>query len=144
MITYEYLHGLFRTPVLSLGFFLGMQSVAQAEFSVCNQSFDVVNIAIGQLHHDKFRTQGWWKIGPNQCASVIQDPLESRYVYVFAKDVFGKGLLNGSVPMCISPNYFVIDGETDCLVRGFLPAKFIEIDTHKTPRWTIFIAAQPN
>jgi len=144
MMTYEYLYGLIRTLFLSLGVLLGMQGAARAEFSVCNQSFDVMNVAVGRLHHDKFRTQGWWKIGPNQCASVIQDPLKSRYVYVFAKDVFGKELLNGSVPMCISPNYFVIDGEMDCLVRGFLLAKFIEVDTHKTQRWTIFITGQPN
>lgn len=134
----------FRRLVLSFGVIIGMQSAARAEFSVCNQSLEVMNVAIGQLHHDKFRTQGWWKIGPNQCASIIQKPLKSRYIYVFAKDVFGKELLNGSVPMCISPNYFLIDGETDCLVRGFLPARFIEVDTNKSQRWTIFITSLLN
>ena len=118
----------------------GAGTIAHAEFTVCNQSFDVLNVAIGQLHHDRFRTQGWWKIGPNQCANVIRKPLDSRYIYVYAKDVFGKAVLNGSVSMCVAPDRFTIDGEADCLVRGHLPVPFIEVDTQQTKRWTIFIA----
>ncbi len=114
-------------------------TLAHAEFTVCNQSFDVLNVAIGQLHHDRFRTLGWWKIGPNQCANVIRKPLVSRYIYVYAKDVFGKTVLNGSVPMCIAPNRFTITDETDCLVRGYLEVPFIEVDTQQTNRWTMFI-----
>ncbi len=120
--------------------FLFTGTLAHAEFTVCNQSFDVLNIAIGQLHYDRFRTRGWWKIGPNQCANVIRKPLESRYIYVYAKDVFGKAVLNGSVPMCIAPDRFAIDGETDCLIRGYLEVPFIEVDTQQTKRWTMFIA----
>ena len=32
---------------------------AQAEFAICNQSFDVVNVAIGQDYGGVFRTEGW-------------------------------------------------------------------------------------
>lgn len=120
--------------------FLFTGTLAHAEFTVCNQSFDVLNVAIGQLHQDRFRTRGWWKIGPNQCANVIRKPLESRYIYVYANDVFGKAVLNGSVPMCITPDRFTIDDETDCLIRGYLEVPFIEVDTQQTKRWTIFIA----
>lgn len=113
---------------------------AHAEFTVCNQSFDFINIAIGRLHHEQFRTEGWWKIGPNQCANVIRKPLETRYVYIFAKDIFGKELLNGSVQMCVAQDHFIIDGKNDCLIRGFLPAHFIEVDTKQTKSWTMFIS----
>ncbi|WP_298294599.1 DUF1036 domain-containing protein [uncultured Litoreibacter sp.] len=123
--------------------FFGGTAPAQAQFSVCNQSFDVVNVAVGQLNRGAFRTRGWWKIGPNQCANVIRDPLDTRYIYVFAKDVFGKEILSGAVSMCVAPDRFVIDGEQDCLVRGYLDAPFIEVDTQDTERWTLFIAARP-
>lgn len=116
---------------------------AKAQFAVCNQSFDVVNVSIGRLERDVFRTRGWWRIGPNQCANVIRDEITTRYVYVFAKDVFGKEIFNGTVPMCIAPERFVIDGEQDCLVRGYLPAGFIEVDTQDTERWTLFVTARP-
>ncbi|MEP4196423.1 MAG: DUF1036 domain-containing protein [Aliishimia sp.] len=116
---------------------------AKAQFAVCNQSFDVVNVSIGQLEREVFRTRGWWRIGPNQCANVIRDEISTRYVYVFAKDVFGKEIFNGTVPMCVAPDRFVIDGEQDCLVRGHLPARFIEVDTQETERWTLFVTARP-
>lgn len=134
-------------PLIPKAFFglcvaLGLGAPAHAEFAVCNQSFDVLNVAIGQVHRGGFRTQGWWKIGPNQCSNVIRKPLKARYIYVFAKDVFGKEVLSGSVPLCVAPDRFVINGEADCLVRGFLPVSFIEVDTQQTERWTLFITAR--
>lgn len=116
---------------------------AYAEFTVCNQSFDIANLAMGQQLRGQFETRGWWKIGPNQCAQIIADPLVNRFVYVFATDVFGKELLAGSVPMCIAPDRFQIEGETECLARGYLEARFIEIDTQDTENWTLFLTALP-
>lgn len=117
--------------------------LAQAEFAVCNQSFDVVNVAVGQFEETDFVTRGWWTIGPNQCANVIRDALTSRYIYVFAQDVFGKEILQGATPMCIAPKGFTIQGETSCLVRGYLDANFLEVDTQQTERWTLFLTAPP-
>ncbi|MFQ6549986.1 DUF1036 domain-containing protein [Aestuariibius sp. 2305UL40-4] len=116
----------------------------RAEFAVCNQTFDVINVAVGQSEEDTFVTRGWWTVGPNQCANVIRDPLPARYVYIFAKDVFGKEILNGTDEMCISTRKFTIRGETDCLLRGYLPARFIEVDTQRTERWTLFLAPTPS
>ncbi len=116
---------------------------AAAEFKVCNQTFDVVNVAIGQYERDTFETSGWWTIGPNQCADVITTTLRARYVYVFAQDVFGKSVLTGSVPMCVKPDRFEIPGETDCLIRGYIEARFHEVDTLKSERWTLFLTPPP-
>ena len=116
---------------------------AAAQFTVCNQSFDVANLAIGQFADDLFETRGWWTIGPNQCADLIESELDARFVYVFAQDVFGKPLLPGGVPMCLTPKRFVIRGERDCLARGYLEARFHEVDTRRSERWTLFLA-QPS
>ncbi len=113
---------------------------AAAEFAVCNQTFDVVNVSVGRFEDDDFVTRGWWTVGPNQCANVIREPLDARYIYVFAKDVFGKQILDGATPLCISAKRFVIRGREDCLIRGHLPARFIEVDTQLTERWTVFLA----
>ena len=114
-----------------------------AEFAVCNQSFDVVNVAVGQYEDNDFVTRGWWTVGPNQCANVIREALTARYIYVFAQDVFGKEILQGATPMCIAPNRFTIRGETTCLLRGYLDANFLEVDTQQTERWTLFLTAPP-
>lgn len=118
-------------------------SPVAAQFSVCNQTFDVVNVAIGLYQRDAFETSGWWTVGPNQCADVIDRQLEARYVYVFAQDVFGRIVLNGATPMCVAPDRFEIRGETDCLVRGYIDARFHEVDTLRTERWQLFLYPPP-
>lgn len=115
-------------------------SPAYAEFAVCNQSFDVVNVAIGRDVDGDFQTEGWWTIGTNQCANVIRDELESRYIYVYAQDVFGKPMLNGTTTMCIEGKRFTIRGISSCWSRGHIQARFIEVDTEKTQRWSLFLA----
>ena len=112
---------------------------AQAAFAVCNQTFDVVNVAVGQSETGEFITRGWWTIGPNQCANVIKEKLTARYIYVFAQDVFGKEILFGATPMCIAPEAFEITGERDCLARGHLSVNYLEVDTLRTERWTLFL-----
>lgn len=128
---------------LLLSMLCGLPVRAMAQFAVCNQSFDVVNVAIGQHEEEGFVTRGWWTIGPNQCANVIRDELTARYIYVFAQDVFGNEILNGATPMCIAPKRFVIQDEVNCLLRGYLDADFLEVDTQKTERWTLFLSAPP-
>ncbi|MDF3416141.1 DUF1036 domain-containing protein [Sulfitobacter sp. M57] len=116
---------------------------AAAQFAVCNQTFDVINVALGAYDRTAFNTSGWWTIGPNQCANVIDDILTARYFYVFAKDVFGREVLTGATPMCVAPDRFEIRGEGDCLVRGLIEARFHEVDTRKSERWTLFVYPPP-
>lgn len=132
-----------RSAALAAVILSAVPAAVRAQFAVCNQTFDVVNVAVGAFEDEAFRTRGWWTIGPNQCANVIQDVLAARYVYVFAQDVFGKTILSGSAPMCIAPDRFEIVGEADCLVRGFLEARFHEVDTLRTERWTLFLNPPP-
>jgi uncharacterized membrane protein len=131
--------GLMRSTIAVL---LLTTSPAMAEFAVCNQSFDVVNVAIGQFERGAFVTRGWWTVGPNQCANVIREKLDARYVYVFAQDVFGNAILNGGTNMCIGPKEFEIQGEKDCAVRGYLEVPYVEVDTQRTERWTLFLTPQ--
>lgn len=122
---------------------------AEASFKLCNQSFDVLNIAIGQPGRDseardQFVTRGWWRVAPNQCATLVRDTLQSRYFYLFATDVFGKEVLSGSIPLCVAPSRFVIDNQGECLVRGYLDARFIEVDTEEQSDWTVFVSPRPS
>lgn len=126
-----------------LPFLAGVSAPARAEFAVCNQSFDVINVAIGLDRGGVFETEGWWTIGTNQCANVIKHELESRYIYVFAQDVFGKPVLEGTTEMCISPEKFIVRGIENCFTRGHIAVNFIEVDTVSTVRWTLFLGAPP-
>lgn len=119
---------------------------ARAEFTVCNQTLDVVNLAVGRrvdmsAQTDPYvETEGWWTVGANQCVNVIRDELVNRYIYVYAIDVFGQPLLNGVTPMCIGTRRFVIRGDTNCWVEGHKSAPFFEVDTQEQARWTLFLS----
>lgn len=130
-------------PRLALAAVVAMATLgalpARAEFSVCNQTLDVVNVAIGRQVESVFRTEGWWTIGSNQCATTIRGDLQFRYIYVYALDVFGQPLLEGTTPMCIDPKRFVIDGDRSCWQRGHIEADFLEVDTQQVVRWTLFL-----
>ncbi|WP_179381044.1 DUF1036 domain-containing protein [Jannaschia marina] len=117
---------------------------AEASFTICNRSFDVANVAIGTEADGRMTTQGWWKIGPNQCAEAIPDALAPGTVYVFALDVFGRELLSGAVPLCVAPARFRIsDAREDCAIRGHLDARFLAVDTGEARAWRMFIAPLP-
>lgn len=116
-------------------------STARANFQFCNQTLDVVNVAIGAYDTDAWETAGWWTVGPNQCANVIEDTLTSRYIYVYARDVFNASMLQGTTTMCVDPGEFRIRGREDCLIRGHIAAQFHEVDTRRSERWTFFLRA---
>ena len=117
---------------------------AAAGLSLCNQSFDVLNIALGQADGDGFVTRGWWRVAPNQCAVLDRERLENRFFYIFAADIFGKEALSGATPLCVGTRRFEIRGQQDCLLRGFVDARFLEIDTGAQQDWTVFVAPRPD
>ena len=116
-------------------------NAAHANFQVCNQTLDVANVAIGLYSVDAWETSGWWTVGPNQCANVIEGTLTSRYIYLYARDVFNKTMLPGTVSLCLDPEEFRITGKEDCIIRGHLRAEFFEVDTRRSERWTLFLQA---
>lgn len=117
-------------------------SSARAEFTVCNQTLDVVNLAVGQEVDQAFQTEGWWTIGANQCVDVIREELSNRYVYLYATDVFGNAMFDGATDMCIEKRRFTIRGIDRCWQRGHILARFLEVDTLEQLRWTFFLTGQ--
>ena len=123
--------------------------IAQAQFAVCNQTLDVVNVAVGhdvsggQGAEALFETEGWWVIGPNRCANVIRDALQARYIYLHAQDAFGQPLLTGTTTLCVGPRRFRLQGEQECWSRGLVTARFQEVDTLRNTRWTVFLNRDP-
>ena len=124
-------------------FALTVPGAALASLSLCNQSYDVLNIAIAEPDGAEFTTSGWWRVAPNQCATLRREALQARYYYIFAADVFGNEALPGSTPMCIATGKFEIDGQQDCLIRGYLDARYYEVDTQEQDSWTVFVAPRP-
>lgn len=129
------------TGMMLFGFCVSVPGISNAELSLCNQSFDVLNIAIGEpAGGDQYATRGWWRVAPNQCATLLRNPLGAQSYYIFAADVFGNEALWGATPMCVGTRKFAIEGQQDCLIRGYLDARFYEVDTGGQENWTVFVA----
>jgi uncharacterized membrane protein len=115
---------------------------ATAQFAVCNQTIDAVNVAVAKEASGTFGTEGWWTIGANRCINVIKEELVSRYVFVYATDVFGQPILSGEdngTEMCVDKRRFLISGTDACWQRGHQAVRFMEVDTKEMPRWTLFL-----
>jgi uncharacterized membrane protein len=113
--------------------------VAQAAFTVCNQTADVANVAIGEQVGGEMRTEGWWAIAANRCADVIKAKLSNRYIYVHAIDVQGRPILDGAVMLCVDTKKFQITGKDACWQRNHLRGVFKEVDTQSSDNWTLFL-----
>jgi uncharacterized membrane protein len=114
---------------------------AMAEFKVCNQTVNLFNLAVGYFVPETggYETEGWWTVAANSCATLIKQPLSSRYVFVYGTDIHGEPAVSGTEPMCVDTRRFKIAGVDECWVRGFEQAQFLEVDTGNAETWTFFI-----
>ena len=131
-------------PLLSLllalimPFFLVLGTApARADLRVCNQTSNVVSIALGYPAPRGWQSEGWWVAGPGNCATVYKGDLSSRYYYIFAADDVGGGVWDGKVYMCTQDDVFTIFGVEDCLARGYERTGFFEVDTQNRSDWTL-------
>jgi uncharacterized membrane protein len=136
-----------RLPAAAIGTvaltMLGASCPALAEFKVCNQSLNLYNLAIGMGSATEFHTEGWWTLPANACISPIKGDLTSRYIYIYATNIYGDEALSGDWRMCVASKKFLItrpQGEAwNCWIRGYQEVKFKEIDTANAANWTVFI-----
>lgn len=133
-------------------------NLAQAEFKVCNQTLNLYNVAIGiekpnlAIGHDNkpiFYTEGWWTVPANACVSLVKEDLISRYVYLYATNIYGDDSLSGGRKLCIGSKKFLIahpppEALWKCWERGYQKVGFKEVDTGSASSWTIFIRENQN
>ena len=124
-------------------FACAMTLPARAQFSVCNQTLDALNLAIAKAApNGTIVSEGWWTIGANRCVDVIKEELANKYIYVYATDVFGQAIFEKNFQgfdMCVGPKRFTIEGTDSCWQRGFEAVPFMEVDTKDQVRWTLFL-----
>ncbi len=115
---------------------------ANADLRVCNQTHNLVSIALGYPTERGWQSEGWWVAGPGNCAIVYKGDLSSRYYYIFAADDVGGGVWDGKVYMCTQDDVFTIFGVEDCLARGYERTGFFEVDTQNRSDWTLQLTDQ--
>ncbi len=114
-----------------------MTAPAQADLRICNDTSEMVGVAVGYRTDVTWITEGWWRIPGETCAVVIEGDLTSRYIYLNAEDASGRERWLGRVFMCTSPKEFKITGLQDCFARGYDRTGFFEVDTGQQTSWQV-------
>jgi uncharacterized membrane protein len=123
--------------VFIVGLLMAGLAPARADFRLCNLTSSRVGVAIGYKTKEKWRSEGWWNVKPNECETLINGNLSSRFYYIYAQDYDRGGDWSGTSLMCTQDRQFTIDGSEDCLARGYDRQKFQEVDTGEQKTWTV-------
>lgn len=115
--------------------------------TLCNRTNHIIWAATAQLRNDRFQSRGWRRVPANECTQVINESLTDRYYFYYAEAVGDDGRLireagrakiwSGERVLCTKPTRFAIDGENNCVSRGYDTHGFMKIDTGAARRWTI-------
>ncbi|TNB46001.1 DUF1036 domain-containing protein [Martelella lutilitoris] len=139
-------------PLYLLGLFFGglflatlwPSNQAHAEFRVCNDTANLVGVAVGYRGEEGWISEGWWQLPATTCATVVPGPLQSRYYYLYAEDASGSGRWTGYTNMCVAEEEFEITGVQDCFTRGYQQMGFSEYDTGREESWTVQLSSRPS
>ncbi|WP_062227408.1 DUF1036 domain-containing protein [Aureimonas frigidaquae] len=123
---------------------LAAPSAARADFRVCNGTQTLVGVAIGYRDAEGWISEGWWRIPPSACRSVVEGNLKSRFYYLYAEDDQGRSRWAGDVQMCIAENEFRVVDVKDCFARGFQEMGFREYDTGQQGSWMVQLTETPS
>ena len=134
-------------PLLAGGFFLAPVVPAHADLRICNETANILSVALGYRAERGWMSEGWWQTPPGDCRTLYQGDLQRRFYYLYAVDDIGGGAWDGQVFMCTRDETFTIFGVEDCLARGYERTGFFEIDTQNRTDWTLQLtesAGAPN
>ena len=93
-------------------------------YTVCNESREVLLVALAQMEGGKPISRGWWTVGAGACARAMTMPLASDAIYLLAQRRNGSALAGGAQRFCITAASFEIQGNQSCTTRGFAEAGF--------------------
>ena len=106
---------------------LGLSAPAAAGLRFCNETEASAAVAIGyQGDGGDWTSEGWWRVEPGGCTSVIDGDLKRR-IYYWRATSKGYSWKMAKFMFCTSPKAFSIVGDEDCAARGYRREGFNEI-----------------
>jgi uncharacterized membrane protein len=103
--------------------------IAPAGYTVCNDSRDILLVALGQMERGQAVSRGWWTVQPAACARAITAPLNTDSVFLLAQKKNGAALAGGAQPFCTTATAFEIRGAENCAGRGYGQSGFAPTQT---------------
>jgi len=109
---------------------------------LCNRAEAPVWAAIAMRHDNSWESRGWWSLGPNECAKVIDVALDQPAYYVYAAiqdEDTGEDypLATAQEGFCLAPTRFAILGRERCVRRGYNEGRFATVLARDRPSATL-------
>ena len=139
---------LFQIPVFLSAFITGAVFIAPASsaqasggWSVCNETSMIVETATGRPNDTDVIVEGWTRIRPGECATVISGPLKPGPYYLYGRSSRahrgGTKSWTGDYELCVdSQGSFSVESPPDCVAMGLEPRKFQPVLIESKTRWT--------
>lgn len=105
--------------------------VSAAGLEVCNATKVEQSIAIGYKANDIWISEGWWNAAAGACVQPVGGDLANRYYYLLAL-ADGYEFQADDYSFCVIQQEFTIEGDSECVARGYIKGYFIEVDTGET------------
>jgi len=105
------------------------KKIAPAGYTACNETRDVLMVALGQVEGGKPVSRGWWTVQPGACAKAATTPLNSDAVYLLALRKSGGTVVGGGMRFCTAAAAFEIKGADNCGGRGLTDSGFAATPT---------------
>ncbi len=138
--------GLSRTPqdfeLIDLLEEAALRRQDEAGLKLCNRADTLVWSAIAMRSEDGWESRGWWPLGPDECAKVLDEPLNQPAYYVYASlsepgAQDDRPLLAADEPFCLAPTRFAILGRESCAGRGYEEGRFATVLARERPFVTL-------
>lgn len=119
-----------------------LQRADEAGLKLCNRADTMVWAAIAQRRDEGWESRGWWPLGPDECAKVLNEPLTQPAYYVYAALPDDEGetdrpLAAADEPFCLAPTRFEILGREACARRGYREGRFVTVLASDRPFATL-------
>ncbi len=105
------------------------KKIAPAGYTACNETRDVLLLALGQIEGGRPVSRGWWTVQPGACAKAVTTPLNTEAVYLLALRKSGGTLVGGGMHFCTTAAAFEIKGADNCSGRGLADNGFAATPT---------------
>ena len=113
---------------------------AERGWTVCNQTSFITETAIGRPEGRSIVVEGWTKIKPGSCRTVLTGPLQLGVHFLYARSSAAhRGGLrewSGDQPLCVDvTGSFAVESPPDCSAMGLVSTEFRPVMIERRTGW---------
>src|SRR6201999_2754622 len=122
---------------------------SQAALKVCNRTSYVLYAATASDAHTGITSQGWSRVTPGGCRTVLPGDLTAPAYYVYARSSQAHSgparAWGGTRDVCVKDSNFAAQNPFtgQCLSDDFYQLPFAALDTHHMRNWTMTFSESP-